>query len=1035
MKRESRPFDLASLGPDWHVKNAEWAVFSREIERSPNDDRAYRFVTLRNGLTALLISDPSTDKAAASLSVQVGHLSDPDDLPGLAHFCEHMLFLGTEKFPDEAEYKTYLSRNSGSSNAYTSMDETNYHFDVAPSALPGALARHSQFFTSPLFDPSCTDRELNAVDSEFRRNLQLDVRRLFQLGKATSDEGHPYRKFGTGSKESLGQPDVRDRLLRWYAENYSANLMKLVVLGNQTLDELTDVVAREYSDIPNANRRRPEFPSSPIGSRQERTEVSYRTVKDTPQLRIEFPLPDLRAKWKTKSGRYASHFVGHEGPGSILAELKDRGWAVSLSSSCSNGAPGFDFLRIQINMTALGLANYKAIISIVYQYLELLRATPPLEWAWEETSKLGQISWKFKEKGQPSSTTKNLASQLSTSLYPPGKTLVGPWFASEWDAAEVEQVLECLKPERGRVLVGSKEPLETGKQWTEQEKWYGTEYTVTPLDLDELLRPIEPRPTLALPERNIFIPEKLDLLRVKPSDKPSVRPSLVQETELSRLFFKQDDTWCTPRASVYILFRTPEADLSPRHAMLTQLFTVLVEESLSKYSYDASLAGLSFAIGSESDGMSLLISGYTDKLRVLLDVVLDRMIGFEVEESLFELVHDRLTRAYRNVKLNKPSSTADSHLRQLTRQTWWTFDERLDALTGLTLHDVASHRTTLLRHLRVDSLVHGNLERSDATELLSQVQAKLGFKAADPAGDDYHRALVLPNGSNVVYRPQVPSEENVNSAASVYYQVGSTTDRKLVATLSLFAQVAKVPIFSQLRTKEQLGYIVHSSTWSLNAFSGLRVIVQSERPAEYLEERIEEFWSTFAKRLDDMEDAEFEKEKESLASKLEERPKTLAGESSRYWSEIETGEFDFGRRLRDAALVRQLTRSDLRVFFDSFVSPSSPSRSKLSILMRSQRLQPATLSPVLDLLSSKQPENKEEHERFVASKPTLRQLEEYLDRILLRGDRDLAQQADTLKEPVVLREGVRELHEGDLVAFRAELERAPGHEPAPDYKQ
>ena len=139
------------------------------------------------------------------------------------------------QFPDEAEYKTYLSRNSGSSNAYTSMDETNYHFDVSPAALPGALARHSQFFTSPLFEPSCTERELKAVDSEFRRNLQLDVRRLFQLGKATSDPSHAYRKFGTGSKESLGVKDVRDRLLEWYGQHYSANLMKLVVVGNREL--------------------------------------------------------------------------------------------------------------------------------------------------------------------------------------------------------------------------------------------------------------------------------------------------------------------------------------------------------------------------------------------------------------------------------------------------------------------------------------------------------------------------------------------------------------------------------------------------------------------------------------------------------------------------------------------------------------------------------------------------------------------------------------------------------------------------------
>lgn len=162
----------------------------------------HSLITLSNGLRALLISG-ETDKAAAALSVGIGHLSDPEDLPGLAHYTEHLLFLGSSRYPDEADYKRYLSANGGSTNAFTSMDETCYHFDCTPAGLAGALSRHSQFFVAPLFDPSCTEREVNAVDSEFKRNLQLDSRRLFQLGKATSAAAHPYRKFGTGSKETL----------------------------------------------------------------------------------------------------------------------------------------------------------------------------------------------------------------------------------------------------------------------------------------------------------------------------------------------------------------------------------------------------------------------------------------------------------------------------------------------------------------------------------------------------------------------------------------------------------------------------------------------------------------------------------------------------------------------------------------------------------------------------------------------------------------------------------------------------------------
>lgn len=79
------------------------------IGKSQQDNRDYRGLKLSNGLKVLLVSDPTTDKSAAALTVDVGHMSDPDDIPGLAHFCEHMLFLGTDKYPNENAYSTFLS--------------------------------------------------------------------------------------------------------------------------------------------------------------------------------------------------------------------------------------------------------------------------------------------------------------------------------------------------------------------------------------------------------------------------------------------------------------------------------------------------------------------------------------------------------------------------------------------------------------------------------------------------------------------------------------------------------------------------------------------------------------------------------------------------------------------------------------------------------------------------------------------------------------------------------------------------------------
>ncbi|GAA5969986.1 hypothetical protein JCM11641_000219 [Rhodosporidiobolus odoratus] len=1047
--RNSARYDFLQLGAEWQLEEREdgkaFARLKKEIEVSPNDDRQYRFIILRNGLRALLIADAKTDKAAAALGVQVGHLSDPYELPGLAHFCEHMLFLGTEEYSDEREYKTYLSQNSGASNAYTSLAETVYHFDCSPQGLPGALSRHAQFFTAPLFHASCTEREVNAVDSEFRRNLQLDARRLFQLGKALSSPASPYDKFGTGSAETLWKDpiargvDVRERLLEWYGENYSASLMNLVVISNHTLDDLAKMVVDEYSDVANSNLAPEEYLSPPISAKEGKTEISYRTVKDSPQLRIEFGLPDLRAHWATKPGRYLSHYVGHEGPGSILADLKARGWASSLSSSCDNGARGFEFFRINISLTAIGLQNYKSVLYVVFAYLDLLKSLPPQQWAWEEMQQLGKIGWRWKEKGQPQSTARNLASQLGETLYPSEKMLVGPWYATKWDSDIVRRVLECIKVENCRVFVGSKDPLPGRAFWKGTEKYYGTEYDQYALDVERLKVPLSPPADLALPDKNIFIPSSLELVTEEPAREPFMRPTLARKSTKSQLWMKEDDIWCIPRGTAYFVLQSPLADQTPRHAVLTQLFTLIVEEALAKQLYDASLAGLDYSFGTESDGVMLCVSGYTEKVPLLAEVVMQKVKGLEVEPKAFELVHDRLVRAYRNAKLNNPYQVADSHLRHFTRQTYWTWDERLDSLQGLRPTDVQSHASSMLSELRIKSLVHGNFRQSDAVEMLEAVERTLQAHEADPAQNDYHRALILPSGTTTVYRPPVSSPENVNSAASIYYDVGSSTDDKLMAELALFAQIAKVPIFSTLRTVEQLGYIVASSTWVINAHGGFRVVLQSERNSEYLDERVDTLWSGFGEYLDKITEEEFAKERESLALKKLEKAKSLGQETGRYWQEIETGELDFFGRERQAALLRQLDKTAILAFFNRYISPSSPSRTKLAILLRSQRLQPTTLESFVSTVSTAYPSEAEAADSLATGKPTLPQVEAFVAALSNEASNEIAEEVsielEKLRGLPKLPDGVRELAEEDIDTFRASLTRGEPYKPRETYEE
>lgn len=92
-----------------------YAFYSdKPIEKSENDKRDYRLVRLDNGLEIMLCSDRDADRAAACMSIRVGSMHDPPSLPGLAHYCEHLLFCGSKKYPNESDYDEFVSKHGGS---------------------------------------------------------------------------------------------------------------------------------------------------------------------------------------------------------------------------------------------------------------------------------------------------------------------------------------------------------------------------------------------------------------------------------------------------------------------------------------------------------------------------------------------------------------------------------------------------------------------------------------------------------------------------------------------------------------------------------------------------------------------------------------------------------------------------------------------------------------------------------------------------------------------------------------------------------
>uniref|UniRef100_A0A673G1H8 Insulin-degrading enzyme n=1 Tax=Sinocyclocheilus rhinocerous TaxID=307959 RepID=A0A673G1H8_9TELE len=885
-----------------------------DIIRSPEDKREYRGLEFSNGLKAILTSDPTTDKSSAALDVHIGSLSDPKNISGLAHFCEHMLFLGTEKYPKENEYSQFLSEHAGSSNAFTSGEHTNYYFDVSHEHLQGALDRFAQFFLCPLFDESCKDREVNAVDSEHEKNLMNDAWRLFQLEKATGNPKHPFSKFGTGNKLTLEtRPskqgiDVREELLKFHSTYYSSNLMGLCVLGRESLDDLTSMVVKLFGEVENKNVPLPEFPSHPFQEEHLRQFYKVVPIKDIRNLYVTYPIPDLQKYYKSNPGHYLGHLIGHEGPGSLLSELKAKGWVNTLVGGQKEGARGFMFFIINVDLTEEGLLHVEDIIFHMFQYIQKLRTEGPQEWVFQECKDLNTVAFRFKDKERPRGYTSKVA---------------GLFLGS--DKSKIAWVAVVSKSFEG--------------QTDRTEEWYGTQYKQEAITNEAIKKwqDADLNGKFKLPVKNEFIPTKFEIYPLE-KDSPSV-PTLIKDTAMSKVWFKQDDKFFLPKACLNFEFFSRYLYADPLHCNMTYLFLRLLKDDLREYTYAARLAGLVYGIASGMNAILLSVKGYNDKQHILLKKIIEKMASFEIDEKRFDIIKEAYMRSLNNFRAEQPHQHAMYYLRLLMTEVAWTKDELRDALDDVTFSRLKAFIPQLLSRLHIEALLHGNITKQSALGMMQMLEDTLiehaHTKPLLPSQLIRYREVQVPDGGWYVYQQR--NEVHNNCGIEIYYQTDMQNTHENML-LELFCQIISEPCFNTLRTKEQLGYIVFSGPRRANGVQGLRFIIQSEKAPHYLESRVEAFLKTMEKSVEEMGEEAFQKHIQALAIRRLDKPKKLAAECAEYWGEIISQQYNFDRDNIEVAYLKTLTKEHIMKFYRDLLAIDAPRRHKVSVHVLSREM-------------------------------------------------------------------------------------------------
>lgn len=287
--------------------------------------------TLRNGLPLYRISVEGTRALTILLAFDAGARTESADENGMAHFLEHLVFKGGEKYATYRDVNEAAERIGGVLNAYTSHDLVAFHITARAEQAPRAIDLLTDFVNRPRIDSDELDRERGVVVQEIARaNDQPAVLAEHLIDEATFGE-HPLGRPVLGSVEHIRDAFTRDGILSFRSRRWAPPDGAALVVGNlQALpaeEELDELFGRLES-------RPPSGPYDPAPPFYQRELVRERDSNQS-HLRLSYrPSVDIRDPRRRAALQVYSTVLGGSMGSRLFDEIREqRGLAYSVYSA------------------------------------------------------------------------------------------------------------------------------------------------------------------------------------------------------------------------------------------------------------------------------------------------------------------------------------------------------------------------------------------------------------------------------------------------------------------------------------------------------------------------------------------------------------------------------------------------------------------------------------------------------------------------------------------------------------------------------
>ncbi len=857
-----------------------------------NEKREFKYGILPNKLKYTIIYDKNADNSSVVVSVNTGSLYEPIEYMGLAHFLEHMLFMGSNKYKDEDYYFKKLKEYGGTSNAYTDDIYTVYYFTILSINLDEVIDIFSRFFIDPLFNINAVSREINAVNSEHLKNFNNDLWILRQMISNITKKDHIINRFSTGSHKTFGNniEKLRNVMIDFFNKYYCANNMCLTIQSNRPINEIEKIIKKCFSDIKQKKVVHPIIPISKFSSFNN--EYQLITVDDVNIINYIWEVPDYKEFKYNKIFDIICNGIQFKCKYNLENYLIENNLASSIDINYIDS--GIFLLSVEILPNKSKEVYYKINNIIKYYFNNLKKINWDL--IYDYNIKLFDLNNNNKVKENNLDLSTKIS--LNMHIYDEKNLYIGNKLVIQKEYNKLIECLDYLTFNKVNIIYATQNKLGSNYK---KDKYYDKYYCkLTKSFINNSIDESDLK-------FNICI--NPDVLNIKPKVIKNLDKYNIPKKIAPKFWYGGVSKFKEPVVIGEICIQY--------HKFFNNIKSLLISIiSINVINYYINLLfcneidigySILMLLNNRTSAISLNVIGFNDKYIELFNKVVEELININPSNTIIKSKIILCKNNLENINKSSAWELSTSLLSSMINKYSYYYKEQLKEIKNITIDMIKDRINKLIniKKLPITTIIYGCI---DKTELKKCSTYNINRKIDKLPSQKIPKSITIKH----------PNKDEMNICISYVYSIyNKDLDPLLCAKLLILNSIMERPAFDILRTKMQLGYVVRCKL-TLDEISYIRLSVMSPLDHKKVDECMESFMSTYMKELLETM-TNINRFKKSVYDTLTEKFNSLLEMGSFYVEEITNQDYMFDRKIKIANKIKHISLNDILELYHSII--------------------------------------------------------------------------------------------------------------------